>query len=82
MLHPSLHLTLQPTRAAAQFDGLRELTVFDELIKPLIRHIGVVGNECHIDELVVEQAAIVILSCHDDGLHNGMLRGMEICRNG
>lgn len=68
-LHPAFHFAFEPAGATAQFDGFWEDAILNKFIKPFIRHFGVVSYEWHIDQLVAEQAGIVILSCHNDGLH-------------
>lgn len=50
LLHPLLHFTFVPAAAAPQFDGFREMTFTDQLVKPFICHASETGDVVHVDQ--------------------------------
>lgn len=56
LLHPGFHFALKPAGAAPQFDRFRKPSFAYEFVEPFITAVGVSGNECHIDKLVIQQS--------------------------
>lgn len=69
VLKPGFYFTLHPAGATTQFNWLRKIPVFNQLVEPFIGQAREAGDECHIDHFVVKQAGIVVLSGHDDCFH-------------
>lgn len=63
LLHPLLHLTFVPAAAAPQFDGFREMTFTDQLVKPFICHASETGDVVHVDQGIVGTQQYAVVAC-------------------
>ena len=81
LLHPLLHFTFVPAAAAPQFDGFREMTFTDQLVKPFVSHTGETGDIVHVDQGIIGTQKYAVVACCSQHGQNVPCEIYEDCAN-